>query len=101
MVEVVHTSLQSEGKLHQLHQVLVFVAVLLPDDNDDSYGDGDSCGDGDSDGDCDSYGDGDDDGDSYGDGDANLRVRMMRGVSQATHMPVQSPKPEERKRKGR
>ena len=49
MVEVVHTSLQSEGKLHQLHQVLVFVAVLLPDDNDDSYGDGDddNCGDGD------------------------------------------------------
>ena len=74
--------MQSEGKLHQLHQVLVFVAVLLPDDNDDSYGDGDddgdSCGDGDSDGDCDSYGDdddsygdGDDDGDSYGDGNGD------------------------------
>ena len=53
LVEVVHTSLQSEGKLHQLHQVLVFVAVLLPDDNDDSYGDGD------------------DDGDSYGDGNGD------------------------------
>ena len=78
MVEVVHTSLQSEGKLHQLHQVLVFVAVLLPDDNDDSYGDGDddgdSCGDGDCDSygdDDDSYGDGDDDGDSYGDGNGD------------------------------
>ena len=56
---------------------------------------------GDGDGDGNDEGDGDDDGDSYGDGDANLRVRMMRGVSQATHMPVQSPKPEERKRKGR
>ena len=63
MVEVVHTSLQSEGKLHQLHQVLVFVAVLLPDDNDDSYGDGDDDGD--------SCGDGDDDGDSYGDGNGD------------------------------
>ena len=63
MVEVVHTSLQSEGKLHQLHQVLVFVAVLLPDDNDDSYGDGDEDGD--------SCGDGDDDGDSYGDGNGD------------------------------
>ena len=56
---------------------------------------------GDGDGDGNDDGDGDDDGDSYVDGDANLRVRMMRGVSQATHMPVQSPKPEERMRKGR
>jgi len=30
LVEVVDTSLQGEGKLHQLHQVLVLVAVLLP-----------------------------------------------------------------------
>ena len=28
-------------------------------------------------------------------------MRMMSGVSQATHMPVQRPKPEERRRKGR
>ena len=33
--------------------------------------------------------------------EANLSVRMIRGVSQATHMPVQRPKPEERRRKGR
>ena len=43
--------------------MLVFVAVLLPDDNDDSYGDGDDDGD--------SCGDGDDDGDSYGDGNGD------------------------------
>ena len=36
LVEVVDTSLQGEGKLHQLHQVLVLVAILLPgDDSDD------------------------------------------------------------------
>ena len=42
-----------------------------------------------------------DDGLDDPDDEANLRVRMMRGVSQATHMPVQRPNPEERRRKGR
>ena len=29
----------------------------------------------------------------------NLKVLMISGVSQATHIPVQKPKPEERRRK--
>ena len=41
LVEVVHTSLQGEGKLHQLHQVLVLVAVLLPGDDGDEDDDND------------------------------------------------------------
>ena len=41
LVEVVDTSLQGEGKLHQLHQVLVLVAVLLPGDDGDEDDDND------------------------------------------------------------
>ena len=34
LVEVVDASLEGKGKLHQLHQVLVLVAVLLSDEDD-------------------------------------------------------------------
>ena len=34
LVEVVDASLEGKGKLHQLHKVLVLVAVLLSDEND-------------------------------------------------------------------
>ena len=34
LVEVIDASLEGKGKLHQLHKVLVLVAVLLSDEND-------------------------------------------------------------------